>query len=113
MYLTYEEYRMMGGELEQAAFYINLHKAEAEINKQTYGRLCNKTEIPEEVSYCVFELVGIYDEQSESMSSASNDGVSANYTVKDYAKELSETVKRYLSHVCTDDGTPLLYMGVD
>ena len=114
MYLSYEEYVEMGGKIDIAAFNIYLRRAEAEINKQTYQRLQNIDTIPVEVKNCVWELIEIFYKKSKQIAgSVSNDGVSVSFEVIDTEKETNDIIKRYLLHVSTPDGVPLLYMGVD
>jgi len=83
MYLTYEDYAEMGGELDLTEFNIYERRAEAAINSQAAGmtgkRLKKLEEIPECVKYCIFDLIQFlvqnadYSRQaaSESQSSGS------------------------------------------
>lgn len=114
MYLTYDEYTEMGGSLTEAAFCINLRRAEAEINKHTYRRLIDADTIPDEVKSCIWELIEVYHKKSKQVAgSVSNDGVSVSYEAIDVAKETDSIIKRYLMHLSDSEGVPLLYMGVD
>ncbi|MBQ7976813.1 MAG: hypothetical protein IJ300_14100 [Clostridia bacterium] len=114
MYLTYDEYTEMGGSLTEAAFCINLRRAEAEINKHTYRRLIDADTIPDEVKSCIWELIEVYHKKAKQVAgSASNDGVSVSYEAIDVAKETDSIIKRYLMHLSDSEGVPLLYMGVD
>lgn len=122
MYLDYDKYKNIGGELSEAAFNRSIIRAESYINNETVGRLKKMNIIPDTVLYCLRDLVDTYD-KIKSLSSASdgnvsswsNDGVSVSYnvmTADEQIKALSDIVSDYLSDEVDDNGTPLLYRGV-
>ena len=121
MYLTYDEYTKMGGELSETAFDSAVNKACAEIDYYTFGRLANQ-EISGCVKKCVFELTELYNKQSAhgigSQTSAGNDGFSVSYNIPNVETlneithdEAMRCINRYLFNEKTADGIPLLYRG--
>ena len=48
-YLTYSEYKVLGGQLDQTPFNLLEYDVRKEIDKQTLGRLVNLEEQREEV----------------------------------------------------------------
>lgn len=84
-YLTYEEYRALGGTLNQTPFNILEFEARKQIDLRTQNRLKNQT-IPDEVKMCVFHLINKIDEYSKTIESSNNnvasesiDGYSISY----------------------------------
>lgn len=76
MYLTYEEYKEMGGTAEQSSFTILEMQAEYKLNYWTLDRI---TEADEKIKLCMTLLIDALAEvqNGESdVSSFSNDGVS-------------------------------------
>lgn len=125
-YLSYEEYLDLGGTLEDTPFSLFEYKAEMEINKNTFNRLVNLSEIPKEVKLCVYELIDLISIYSKStvhtgVSSESTDGYSITYSTdnyeasKTYKQKIKDTIKTYLSEVKLTTGNkevPVLYRGV-
>ena len=64
VYLTYEEYKQMGGTLDDAAFFNAERKARQLINAQASGqtgeRIGKLTELPQAVKDCTFDLISLY-----------------------------------------------------
>lgn len=132
MYLTYDEYITMGGELDEATFNNFEFEAESIINWYTFNRLKNDSTFPTEVKRLMFYLIGLANKKAHSLagnndgsgqaaviSSQSNDGVSVSYNVLG-AKDMLESVKsesetavrQYLWGVMNEAGHMLLYRGV-
>lgn len=67
MYLTFVEYKEMGGTLEEAAFQTYLRRAESYINAQASGRtgerIKNLEIVPVAVRECIVELIELYVRQ--------------------------------------------------
>lgn len=107
MYLTYEEYVSMGGKLESTAFTALSMKAQVLINYHTFGRAKALASVPDEVKYCIYELIesGLED---TFVTSTSNDGVNESYS---QINSSADIIHQYLSTL-TLDGVPLLYCGV-
>lgn len=125
-YLTYEEYRALGGTLDLMPFNLLEFEARKQIDLRTFNRLVN-IEIPQEVKMCEFNLINSIKNYAVSMStisgnvaSESTDGYSVSYitanqisdVVKSKSAELNDIIKTYLSECKLEDGTPYLYRGV-
>jgi hypothetical protein len=132
MYLTYAEYRVMGGTLEEIPFSNYEFQAEYQINRATFNRLKSDAVIPEAVKRLMKYLIDLLERRNAAFSlgknsssadpyitSQSNDGVSISYNgiaPSDFIK-LSETdalnaIKSYLDGVTNEAGRKLLYRGL-
>ena len=133
MYLTYAEYKNMGGTLEETAFNDLEFEAETLINWYTFNRLKAEAEQPNEVKLCMNYLIKqlnasnnavLGGESSETgtsgkaIASQSNDGVSISYNVLSQADVVSATkaniapaITRYLNGVMNSLGQLVLYRG--
>lgn len=123
-YLTYEEYKSLGGTLGEMPFNILELKAQQIINKRTQNRLKNIEEIPQEVKICVYDLINTMNKYnlsnnstSSNISSENTDGYSVTY--KSGTELTEEQKKQYDDVMETDlygvivDNTPILYLGVN
>ena len=132
MYLTYEEYRNMGGTLEEVPFTKFEFQAEAEINYATFNRLKRDTVIAEEVKRLTFYLIELMQKKSAALSlgkggtydstyitTQSNDGVSISYNgmapsdlIKLCKTDSLNAIRSYLDGVTNEAGRKLLYRGL-
>lgn len=123
-YLTYEEYKSLGGTLGEMPFNILELKARQIINERTQNRLKNIEEIPQEVKICVYDLINTMNKYnlsnnstSSNISSENTDGYSVTY--KSGTELTEEQKKQYDDVMETDlygvivDNTPILYLGVN
>ena len=123
-YLTYEEYKSLGGTLGEMPFNILEFKARQIINERTQNRLKNVEQIPQEVKTCVYDLIQIINKYNNSNNSTSSnisseniDGYSVTY--KSGTELTEEQKKQYNDIMETDlygvivDNTPILYLGVN
>ena len=123
-YLTYEEYKSLGGTLGEMPFNILELKARQVINERTQNRLKNIKEIPQEVKICVYDLINTMNKYNNSnnstssnISSENTDGYSVTY--KSGTELTEEQKKQYDDVMETDlygvivDNTPILYLGVN
>ena len=123
-YLTYEEYKSLGGTLGEMPFNILELKARQIINERTQNRLKNIEEIPQEVKICVYDLINTMNKYnlsnnstSSNISSENIDGYSVTY--KSGTELTEEQKKQYDDVMETDlygvivDNTPILYLGVN
>ena len=123
-YLTYEDYKSLGGTLGEMPFNILELKARQVINERTQNRLKNIEEIPQEVKICVYDLIQIINKYNNSnnstssnISSENTDGYSVTY--KSGTELTEEQKKQYDDVMETDlygvivDNTPILYLGVN
>ena len=123
-YLTYEEYKSLGGTLGEMPFNILELKARQVINERTQNRLKDVEKIPQEVKICVYDLINTMNKYnlsdnstSSNISSENIDGYSVSY--KSGTELTEEQKKQYDDVMETDlygvivDNTPILYLGVN
>ena len=123
-YLSYEEYKSLGGTLGEMPFNILELKARQIINERTQNRLKNVEKIPQEVKICVYDLINTMNKYnlsnnstSSNVSSDNTDGYSVTY--KSGTELIEEQKKQYDDVMETDlygvivDNTPILYLGVN
>ena len=123
-YLTYEEYKSLGGTLGEMPFNILELKAQQIINERTQNRLKNIEEIPQEVKICVYDLINTMNKYnlsnnstSSNISSENTDGYSVTYKsgtelTEEQKKQYDDVMKTDLYGVIVDN-TPILYLGVN
>ena len=126
-YLTYEDYKLLGGALDMAPFNMLELQARKELDKYTTGKLKDLEEQTIEVKVCMFRLIGLvekYNRQSKrdaGIASESIDGYSVSYkdtseintsTTSSKAIEIKDLIRSMLAECCLEDGTPYLYVGV-
>jgi glutamyl-tRNA reductase len=119
IYLTYEDYKTIGGTLEETAFNRNIDRACAMIDTRTQSRLKAFEEIPKIVKTVCADLLEYISTntvaktvQSKSQS-AGGVSESESYAVKtadDYAHDL-ERIFEPLYVVKTKNGISILYKG--
>ena len=123
-YLSYEEYKSLGGTLGEMPFNILELKARQIINERTQNRLKDVGKIPQEVKNCVYDLINTMNKYnlsnnstSSNISSENTDGYSVTY--KSGTELTEEQKKQYDDVMETDlygvivDNTPILYLGVN
>lgn len=120
-YLTYEEYKEIGGTLEEAAFKRNIDRACAIVDSRTQNRLQSVYEVSQKVKACVRDLVEYLNNSFSSgrtitSKSQSAGGVSESESYETSEKtnandDISSIIYDYLSTETDDCGTPLLYRG--
>lgn len=80
VYLTYEEYKQMGGSLDNAAFNIAERKARQLINAQAGGqtgeRIGKLTVLPQAVKDCTFDLISFMSANSANEKQVSSESQS-------------------------------------
>ena len=116
-YLTYDEYKNLGGELQKMPFNLLEYRARKEIDKATFNRFLKLNSYPQELKLCVNELITefhsyntIGNKSSETVGSYS---VSFNKPVVTEEQEtLDNIITTYLSEIKVND-VPVLYRGVD
>jgi len=125
-YLTYSEYRALGGTIDQTPFNLLEFEARRKINERTLGRLKNVKEIPQEVKMCVLALinsinsyVSSHEGNNKNIASESTDGYSVSYvtggTIQEVIKsknvELNDIIDTYLFGIVIN-GEHILYAGL-
>ena len=123
-YLSYEEYKSLGGTLGEMPFNILELKARQIINERTQNRLKNIEEIPQEVKICVYDLINTMNKYnlsnnstSSNVSSENTDGYSVTY--KSGTEMTAEQKAQYEDVMLTDlygvivNGEAILYLGAN
>lgn len=123
-YLTYAEYIDLGGALNEQEFLPLELKGRKRIDYLTANRVQAMSSVPEAVKLCVYALIGL--EQTAGLETAvtspqvtgfKNDGYSETYantpTLGEIGTMLNKTAVEYLYGEHDDNGTPLLYRGLD
>ena len=123
-YLTYEEYKSLGGTLGEVPFNILELKARQVINERTQNRLKGVEEIPQEVKICVYDLIQTMNKYnmsnnatSSNISSENTDGYSVTY--KSGTELTTEQKAQFEDVMFTDlygvivNGEAILYLGVN
>lgn len=118
-YLSYAEYRQLGGSLGEMPFNVLELRARRKVDERTLGRLKNLSSQITEVKTCIYQLIesmNRYDSQkAKNISSESTDGYSVSYgttTSAGESKQYDDIIRDYLLTCQLEDGTPYLYCGV-
>ena len=118
-YLTYAEYKQLGGKLDEVPFNLLELQARGKINERTLGRLKNLPSQITEVKACVFRLVEFMNNNqnraNQNITSENTDGYSVSYgtsTSTEEVKQYDDIIRDYLLTCQLEDGTPYLYCGV-
>lgn len=125
-YLTYDEYKALGGSLDQTPFNLLEYEARRIIDSKTLQRLKKIKEIPQEVKMCMLSLVNTinsYATESQTNKNISSESVgsySVSYAtgtqiqeiVKSKNVELTDVILTYLTGVIVN-GEHLIYLGVN
>lgn len=123
-YLTYLEYKALGGSLAEAPFKLLEFESRQIVDKYTFGRLKDLETQIQEVKLCIYKLIetlnsyNISQSQNKAIKSENIDGYSISYgngtTGLEDAKnsEIKDIINTYLSECYLEDNTPYLYRGV-
>lgn len=129
-YLTYEEYRALGGTLDLMPFNLLEFESRRQIDIRTQNRLkdIDSTDIPQEVKLCEYRMINSinnYWETTNNITSNGNvasentDGYSISYItagqiqdiIKSKSVELDDIIREYLIGVVVN-GQHIMYLGV-
>lgn len=125
-YLTYNEYKALGGNLDITPFNLLEYEARRIIDSRTLQRLKGIEIIPQEVKMCMFSLINTINsysnqgQNSKNISSESVGSYSVSYitgtqiqeTINSKNAELTDIVLTYLTGVIIN-GEHLVYLGVN
>ena len=125
-YLTYNEYKALGGNLDITPFNLLEYEARRIIDSRTLQRLKGIEIIPQEVKMCMFSLINTinsYSNQGQTSKNISSESVgsySVSYitgtqiqeTINSKNAELTDIVLTYLTGVIVN-GEHLVYLGVN
>jgi hypothetical protein len=120
-YLTYEEYRSLGGTLDLTPFNLLEFEARRKIDTRTQNRLKNEKTIPQEVKLCIYNLIGTLEtyinKQNRNVQSESVGEYSVSYggNIKEMVEsknaELDDIILNNLYGVIVN-GEHVIYNGV-
>ena len=129
-YLTYLEYKALGGTLDQTPFNILEFEARRQIDIRTFNRIkeLDSVDIPQEVKLCDYNLINSIESFNNSANAIASNGnvksentdgytiqyISANEiseVVKSKQNEIDDIVRSYLLGVIVD-GQHIMYCGV-
>ena len=113
MILTYDEYKNLGGGLDNAAFNIFAFEAEKKILSKTFGRK-NESEAFKRCIVRVSDILSKADITKDKITSWSNDGVSESIkdvSLADTENSIKKIIFEYLANEVDFEGVPLLYLG--
>ena len=114
MYLTYDKYQELGGELDEAPFAILEYKSRKQIDEFTYGRLMSgiPEDIQEDIELAMMSLIKYNDtNEATNLNSESIDGYSVTYgSIEEQEKKVKSLVDELLAGL-KKDGVPLTYCG--
>ena len=118
-YLTYEEYKAIGGNLDETAFNRNIDRACGIVTNATHNRVEAMHGVPKEVKAVCRDLVEYLAQSSDAKitarsQSAGNVSESESYATKskeDVATDIHNMLVDYLGGVTDKNGTHLLYRG--
>ena len=126
-YLTYEEYKGLGGTLSEMPFNILEFEARKRIDNRTQNRIKYMTSKPQDVKLCVNAMINtlvqyVVDSSKDvnkNIASESIDGYSVSFitgsqvqeAIKSKKSELEDIMQAYLGDIRTSDNIPVLYLG--
>lgn len=111
-YLTYIEYKALGGTLEETPFNLLEFESRKQIDEKTQFRLkdVDASEIPNEVKLCDFKLINSIENYIETLSNANNgveseniDGYSVKYISATNVKEVIQSKNAELVDIITTE----------
>jgi hypothetical protein len=108
-YLTYNEYRTLGGTLDETPFNLLEYEARKEIDKETQGRLINLKVQSQDTKMCVFQLISLYQSINNGVDISGN---VINYSNEQIAGTISAVIRKYLINARLEDGTAYMYRGI-
>ena len=120
IYLTYTEYKEIGGTLEEAAFIRNIDRVCGIVDNATHNRIEPMKEVPQKVKPLCRDLLEylvennstkIITSKSQSAGGVSESEGYATKTADDIYGDIQNIIYDYLGNEKDDNGTPLLYRG--
>ncbi len=121
LYLTYEEYRSLGGQLSEAAFLRIISRVSGIISNATHSRIEKMSAVPMQVKALAMDLIDYCNNNSLTQKNVVSKSQSAGglSESESYGKkgadeqgiEIEALIFDHLMSVKDDNGTPLLYRG--
>lgn len=127
-YLTYSEYKGLGGTLDETPFNILELEAQKQIDKYTTGKLMDLQTQINEVKICDFALINELNSMNKINMKTDNNGVIASENIDGYSvsyltgsettlkanvERIKSIIRTYLAECKLENGTPYLFRGVD
>lgn len=120
--MNYDQYKDIGGTLEEAEFERVIVAACATVDKYTFGRLRINSLISENVQYCIRDLCEYLSinnpatakaitSKSQSAGGVSESESYATKSASDINSQAYGIVEMYLATEFSDGGVPLMYKG--
>jgi len=98
-YLTFAEYKSLGGTLEETPFNVAEFYSRKEIDIRTQNRLNGVEEIPDEVKLCVYNLINTLEKyKNESLKRNISSERVGDYSVS-YTSDYKEIIKSKSSEI--------------
>ena len=119
-YLTYTEYKEIGGILDETAFIRNIDRACGIVDNATHNRIECMAKVPQRAKALCRDLVEylvenngvkIVTSKSQSAGGVSESEGYATKTADDVCGDIQNIVYDYLGNETDDKSTPLLYRG--
>ena len=119
-YLTYTEYKEIGGSIDETAFNRNIDRACGIIDNATHNRIECMAEVPQKVKPLCRDLLEYLVENNTTKivtsrsQSAGGVSESESYAIKskdELQMDIDNMIADYLMAETDDKGTPLLYRG--
>lgn len=125
-YLTYLEYKGLGGTLDQTSFNLLEFACRKQVDARTQNRLHYVSVIPQEVKLCIYDLIDCVEKYNETVENAKGnveseniDGYSVKYItstrineiIKSKDVEIEDIISTQLFGVIVND-EHLIYLGV-
>jgi hypothetical protein len=128
-YLTYEEYKALGGTLDLTPFNLLEFESRRKIDIRTQNRLVDCKEIPQAVKLCIYKMINSLNDFNATTSDIANngniasentDGYSVSYittaqisdVVKSKSEELQDIMDSYLIGVIVDS-QHIMFLGAE
>lgn len=120
IYLTYTEYKEIGGILDETAFIRNIDRACGIVDNATHNRIECMAKVPQRAKALCRDLVEylvenngvkIVTSKSQSAGGVSESEGYATKTADDVCGDIQNIVYDYLGNETDDKSTPLLYRG--
>lgn len=128
-YLTYEEYKNLGGTIDLPSFNLLEFEARRKIDIRTQNRLKELETTPQEVKLCIYNIINAINNYlisqesiatNGNIASVSTDGYSESYVTSAQLKEIFSSKQNEINDIIRDyllevivNGQHILYAGVD
>lgn len=121
IYLTYDEYKEIGGTVDLTAFNRNIARASGMIDNATFCRIEKMSKVPDNAKHLCRDLIeylvrnNVTDltvtSRSQSAGAVSESESYAVKTVEEAQEEITRMIYDYLGGCFDDNGNLLLYRG--